>query len=126
MRSFTKKMISATAGLTLTLGLFSATMASASAAASIDSNAWYLCKGVNLTGDCLKATGKPWRVPNMAGINGYFNDAINSIHTNSYAIETWSDANFKGAYGYFAPNNTWNSLSTPYVASISSFSTPGQ
>ena len=123
MKRFAKNLIAVTASLTLAAGILGATAQSASAA----TGTWKLCDDWNMwtiTRDCL--TGTNSNPPRVSDLRSWaYNDAISSIKTNSTAIEAWTDVNFQGVYGYFAPNSVWNALDYPYDNSISSISYPG-
>ncbi|TYK52433.1 hypothetical protein [Actinomadura decatromicini] len=123
MRSVKKVLIAAAASLTLGLGITGVLAQPASAA----TGTWKLCDDWNLwsiTRDCLTGTNNnPPRVPDLRA--WAYNDAISSIKTNSVAIEAWTNVNFQGTYGYFAPNSVWNALDYPYDNSISAISYPG-
>lgn len=115
--------------LALAVGIVGTAACVSAAAQPIDPQAWYLCKHANVAGnqpnDCLKAFGAPWRVDHAPSVGEGFNDAITSIKTNGYVLETWNDFFFQGTYGRFPAWGTWNQLSYPYQDSISSYSSPG-
>ncbi|MEV0624137.1 hypothetical protein AB0I81_63260 [Nonomuraea sp. NPDC050404] len=123
MRSFRKALIATATSLVLGLGITGVTAQSAAAA----TGTWKLCDDWNMwqiTRDCMTGTNSnPPRVPDLR--TWAYNDAISSIQTNSVAVEAWTNVNFQGTYGYFAPNSTWNALDYPYDNSISSISYPG-
>ncbi|MGW2220679.1 hypothetical protein ACWCSD_37320 [Nonomuraea sp. NPDC001684] len=124
MRGFRKALIATATSLALGIGIIGVAAGPAAAAAT---GTWKLCDDWNMweiTRACLTGTNtNPPRVPDLR--TWAYNDAISSIKTNSVAIEAWTNVNFQGTYGYFAPNSVWNALDYPYDNSISSISYPG-
>lgn len=122
MRSFKTALLGGAASLALAGAVVTTTAPSASA---LDYSKWYLCATTyfqDTSGECYSGYGHVAWTPESPKI---MNDAISSISTNGYAIETWNDYDFQGTYGYFKPHWTWNTLSYPYNNAISSWSTPG-
>ncbi|MFC6083996.1 hypothetical protein [Sphaerisporangium aureirubrum] len=123
MRRLQKALIATATTLVLGIGITGLTAGPAAAA----TGTWKLCDDWNMwtiTRDCL--TGTDSNPPRVADLRTWaYNDAISSIKTNSVAIEAWTNVNFQGTYGYFAPNSVWNALEYPYDNSISSISYPG-
>ncbi|MEV8637867.1 hypothetical protein AB0395_40085 [Streptosporangium sp. NPDC051023] len=122
MRNMKKALIALITGLALTAGIVSVTTETASATSQGNAY-WKLCSDYYLDGTC--AFGGYYPIRNSDLRSTALNDNISSIQTNFVAIETWNDINFKGTYGYFQPNYTWNVLTSPYNNSISSVSFPG-
>lgn len=124
MRSFSFK--TALLGGAASVALAGAVVATtAPAASALDYNKWYLCATSYLQSpadECLSGWG---HVPWTSQSPKLMNDAISSISTNDYAIETWNDYNFKGSYAKWEPHWRYNTLSFPYNNAISSWSTPG-
>ncbi|MFI5998156.1 hypothetical protein ACIBAC_40665 [Streptomyces sp. NPDC051362] len=111
--NFKKLLVGATASLAVAAGAVGATAGSASA----DSDTFRLCSSQYLSGGCVVGLASN---SNLSWISPNFNDKARSIQTQSVALDTWNDANYRGTYGYFQPWTTWNTLSYPYDRAITS------
>ncbi|MGW1540756.1 hypothetical protein ACWCPM_11020 [Streptomyces sp. NPDC002309] len=122
MHKITKALLSATASVALSAGVLGATAGPAAAyynGPSV-SPVYFLCENRGMGGECNSGTG-PKSVPSVYLGGQVFNDAISSIQTNYRPIHTWNDRDYKGTYGYFAPNWRWEQLNSPYDNEISSY-----
>ncbi|MFD9007342.1 hypothetical protein ACFV0T_41560 [Streptomyces sp. NPDC059582] len=137
---FKEALIGATAGLAITAGVIGTCAGTATAsdkspdtirtsagtATARPANAqgvyWKLCDATYMAYCMAQGFYEPPRSADLRKQG--MNDKISSLATNAYAIETWNDVNFQGAYGYFKPNFVWNELSYPYNDAISSMSYP--
>ncbi|MFI5635039.1 hypothetical protein ACIA8E_37985 [Streptomyces sp. NPDC051664] len=123
MRSVKKVMLGAIASLALATGITGTIAGSAAASTSNIPHRYVICDNYDLGGTCWSGYSHPGSIADLRyAPSGYadLNDKISSIQTAELALQTWNDPNWKGTYGYFQPDFTWNRLTYPFNDAISS------